>query len=68
MESKKKENKKIQSKDCPHCGRCPVCGRGGIEVTPWYPYRVYPYYDNTGTTDNADGVTITFRDDCLYCK
>jgi len=23
---------------CPHCGRCPVCGRGGEPNTDTYPY------------------------------
>ena len=48
--------------DCPHCGRCPTCGRGGYR--PWNPYP-YPYwYDYPGTWtyhDNSTGdVTVRF--------
>jgi len=32
-----------QSHDCPHCGRCPSCGRGGYGYVPNYPPPYVPY-------------------------
>ena len=33
--------------DCPHCGRCPKCGRKTGDYAPWYPqpcpWNPYPY-------------------------
>ena len=57
-----------KNKDCPHCGRCPTCGRKTGDYVPWYPYPYinpwtpYPYTwdDNTGTADSIDfKITIT---------
>jgi len=62
-----KEEMKVEMfpahKDCPHCGRCPKCGRKTgdyIPYTPypynpypWYPYPYdiwYPYWEGTSTT------------------
>ena len=63
MESKKK------TKDCPHCGRCPVCGRRDPEVQPWYPYPYQPYDPYPWTpypwhptwTDDSTGNTGEFK-------
>lgn len=29
---------------CPHCGRCPVCGKGSNDYLPWNPCPWYPQY------------------------
>jgi hypothetical protein len=40
---------------CPHCGRCPACGRGywlQYPVWPWQwqpPYVTFTYSDSAGT-------------------
>lgn len=42
-------------KDCPHCGRCPICGRGD-NYYPWYPrLYVYPWTDTTSDTYTDGG-------------
>jgi len=33
-----------QPHDCPHCGRCPSCGRGGYGYVPNYPPPYWPNY------------------------
>ncbi len=46
----KEETKKLDSHICPHCGRCPNCGRPNeywILPYPYYPnvqaYPLFPY-------------------------
>ena len=65
-ENMKSKDKKEEIKDCPNCGRCPVCGRQDIEVQPWYPYPyyprpyVYPWGDSgTAWTSDDPNVQIT---------
>jgi hypothetical protein len=56
------ESKKIEQKDCPHCGRCPVCGRREAETPycPCYPYYHYPWHPYPYTTNPWDtGTTWT---------
>lgn len=47
-------------KDCPHCGRCPTCGRPNYH--PWYPYP-YWYEHEPGYWTSEDGKTgnVTVR-------
>jgi hypothetical protein len=49
---------------CPHCGYCPVCGRGGYQPTPYQPapWPTWPYLYpvwSGWTTDNPLS-TITY--------
>jgi len=58
----------IYQKDCPHCGRCPVCGR---RTEPYNPYPIYPWYptwEDTGIITGADGATIILSDNSVPCK
>ena len=45
------------SHDCPHCGRCPSCGRGGYGYVPNYPPPIPYYYQSPNwgniTTQNS---------------
>lgn len=56
-EQKKDGLKMPEQHVCPHCGRCPVCGRP--REAPHYPYQPYwpPYYPPYWTGDPA----------CHYC-
>ena len=77
-----KENKDVKGKgepsccntkreDCPHCGRCPKCGRKTGDYTPRYPYPYDPYpwyphqwYPNTWvycTHEDTGNVTVKFN-------
>ena len=41
--AKKRLKRLLQTEEkvCPHCGRCPVCGRGAEHG--WYPYPYLPW-------------------------
>ena len=41
-------NSEEEKKDCPHCGRCPKCGRSDVKTPPWVyypPVYIPPYTD-----------------------
>lgn len=43
-ESEDRLKKLFDNHICPHCGRCPTCGRRLDEPTPIYPVYPQPYY------------------------
>lgn len=49
---------------CPHCGRCPLCGRRYFEPYPYYPYpyypEPYPCYPRWIMTTGDGSVSITY--------
>ena len=51
MEEKPKKLKNLEDdssccntkrEGCPHCGRCPKCGRKSPPYEPWHPYPYMP--------------------------
>lgn len=51
--------------DCPHCGKCPTCGRQGyVQHWNWYYQTPYHYglHTTTGTANvvggSAEGIKI----------
>lgn len=68
LEELKKIAAEKNERQCPSCGHCPACGRGGY-LRPW-PYYPKPYYTgpvwiydpNTGPTyqdTNLPSYTVT---------